>query len=72
MIKFFDFKRYFKLNDEISVKIDEVLSNGNFITGNEVQKFESKFGKYIGTKNGLGVNSGFDALFMAIKALDIK
>lgn len=73
MIKFFDFKReYSKLNDEISVKIDEVLSNGNFITGNEVQKFESKFSKYIGTKNGLGVNSGSDALFMAIKALDIN
>ncbi len=32
MIKFFDFKReYSKLKDEINVKIDEVLSNGNFI-----------------------------------------
>jgi dTDP-4-amino-4,6-dideoxygalactose transaminase len=73
MIKFFDFKReYSELKDEINIKVDEVLSKGNFISGNEVQDFESKFSKYIGIKNGLGVNSGSDALFMAIKALDIN
>jgi dTDP-4-amino-4,6-dideoxygalactose transaminase len=73
MIKFFDFKReYSGLKEEINIKIDEVLSKGNFINGNELQDFESKFSKYIGTKNGLGVNSGSDALFMAIKALDIN
>jgi dTDP-4-amino-4,6-dideoxygalactose transaminase len=73
MIKFFDFKReYSELKEEINVKIDEVLINGKFISGNELQDFELKFSKYIGTKNGLGVNSGSDALFMAIKALDIN
>ena len=73
MIKFFDFKReYFELKEEINFKIDEVLSKGNFIGGNEVKDFESKFSKYIGTKRGLGVNSGSDALFMAVKALDIN
>jgi dTDP-4-amino-4,6-dideoxygalactose transaminase len=73
MIKFFDFKReYLELKDEINVKVDDVMSKGNFIIGNEVQEFESRFTKYIGIKKGLGVNSGSDALFMAIKALDIN
>ena len=73
MIKFFDFKReYLELKNEIKIKIDEVLRDGNFINGNEVEDFELKFSKFIGTKKGLGVNSGSDALFMAIKALDIN
>jgi len=72
MIKFFDFKReHSELKDHLNVIIDNVLNNGSFIIGNEVQKFESQFSEYIGTKYGLGVNSGSDALFMAIKSLDI-
>jgi dTDP-4-amino-4,6-dideoxygalactose transaminase len=72
MIKFFNFNReYSELKDNIYINIDKVLKNGNFIMGKEVKKFETQFSKYIGTKYGLGVNSGSDALFMAIKALDI-
>ena len=73
MIPFFDFKNeYSKLKEEFNIKINEVLSSGTFIIGNEVQNFESEFSRYIGTKYGLGVNSGSDALFMAIKSLDIS
>jgi dTDP-4-amino-4,6-dideoxygalactose transaminase len=72
MIQFFDFKReYSKLKEELEVRINSVLSSGTFILGNEVQNFESRFSRYLGTKYGLGVNSGSDALFMAVKSLDI-
>ena len=72
MIEFYDFKReYNELKNEIHKKIYDVLRSGNFIEGNEVKNFESRFSNYIGTKYGIGVNSGSDALYMAIKALDI-
>ena len=72
MIKFFDFKReYSYLKEDLNILIDNVLKKGYFIDGNELQRFESRFSKYIGTNYGLGVNSGSDALFMAIRSLDI-
>ena len=51
--------------------MDEVFSKGNFVGGRELDKFESKFSNYIGSSHGLGVNSGSDALFLAIKSLKI-
>lgn len=72
MIKFFDFEReYSKLNNEILEKINSIIKKGNFINGEEVKSFESNFSEYIGSDYGLGVNSGSDALFMAVKSLDI-
>lgn len=72
MIQFFDFKReYSQLKTEINEKLEVVLSKGNFITGEEVKNFETQFSNYLGTQYGLGVNSGSDALYMAIKALGL-
>lgn len=73
MIPFFDFKReYSQLKNEINKNIENVLYSGSYISGNEVQEFEVNFSNYIGTKYGVGVNSGSDALFIAIKSLDIN
>jgi len=72
MIQFFDFKREnVQLKNEINEKFNDVLNRGSFIDGKEVENFESNFSNYIGTNYGLGVNSGSDAIFMAIKALNI-
>jgi len=40
-----------------------------FRGGEEVQKFEKEFAKFIGVKHALTVNSGTTALFVAIKAI---
>lgn len=58
--------------NEILEAIKEVMLKGNFILGNEVEKFEKAFSTMIGTKYAVGVNSGTDALILAMKALDIK
>ena len=72
MISFFDFKReYSQLKVEINERIQNVFKNGIYVGGSEVKNFESKFTRYIGTDHGLGVNSGSDALYMAIKTLNI-
>lgn len=48
-----------------------VLESGRYILGNEVQKFESEFAKFIGSDYCVGLNSGLDALILAFRALDI-
>lgn len=51
--------------------VNETISSGRFIGGNEVQNFESKFADYLGVKNVIGVGNGYDALVIALKALGI-
>ena len=51
--------------------IKEGLQKAQFILGPEVQGFESRFAKFCGTNYALGLNSGTDALFLALKALEI-
>jgi len=47
------------------------LESGWYIFGEETENFEDEFSDYIGSKYGIGVNSGSDALFLAVKALGI-
>jgi len=53
-------------------KINKVMTKGVFILGNEVTLFENSFKHYIGSKYCVGLNSGLDALILAIRALNIK
>jgi dTDP-4-amino-4,6-dideoxygalactose transaminase len=72
MIPFIDLKsEYAEINEEIAQAVQRVIKSGWFILGEEIKKFEEEFSKYIGTKYGIGVNSGSDALFLALKALGI-
>jgi dTDP-4-amino-4,6-dideoxygalactose transaminase len=48
------------------------MTKGSFILGEEVRKFEDEFSKFINIKYCVGLNSGLDALILALKALDIK
>lgn len=48
-----------------------VLRSGWYVIGNELTKFEDEFASFIGMKYGIGVNSGQDALILAIRALGI-
>lgn len=59
------------LRQEYLEAIDRVLKNGNFILGDEAAAFEQKVAEYLGIKYAVGVNSGFSALVLALKALGI-
>lgn len=59
------------IKDKLLLAIDKVLTKGNFILGEEVFEFEKKFASYCGAKYAIGVNSGTDALFLALKVLNI-
>lgn len=72
-VQFIDFSEQYKLvRDEVDTGIKRVLEKGNFILGQEAKDFESSFAKYCDVAYGVGVNSGTDALYLAVAALGIQ
>ena len=57
--------------DEIQAAIHRVLKSGRFILGPEVKAFEQEVAEYLGVKHAIGVNSGTDALVIALRALGV-
>jgi len=49
----------------------KVMASGQYILGPEVEAFEKEFAFYLKTKNTIGVNSGTDALKLALKACGV-
>lgn len=49
-----------------------VLESGWYILGKEVSEFEKEFASFVGSKFCVGLNSGLDALILAVRALGIK
>ena len=74
MIKYFDLQKTNR--DLIKQNLTEfnilLKKKKNFILDELVNRFEKNFKKYIGSKYSIGVNSGTDALIIALKALDVK
>ena len=72
MIKNWEYlSEYKEIKEEILKAVDEVFSSGWLILGSKVKEFEEAFSKYCSLKYGVGVNSGTDAIFLALKALNI-
>lgn len=64
-------KEYISIREELNRNIQRVLNSGFYVLGEEVRKFEEDFSKYTGTNYAVGVNSGSDALFLALKSVGI-
>jgi dTDP-4-amino-4,6-dideoxygalactose transaminase len=72
MIAAFDATRDYRLHrDAYLAAIDRVLGSGRLILGPETDAFENEFADYVGARFAVGVNSGTDALSLALMALDI-
>lgn len=59
------------LKEELTAAFEEVLTTGNFVGGEAVKTLEEEVADVCGSKLGIGVNSGTDALLLALRALDI-
>ena len=71
-MQFLDLKaQYQSIKKEIDRAVKNVLDNCNFILGPEVENLENKIAKYCGTKYGIALNSGTDALFLSLKGLGL-
>jgi dTDP-4-amino-4,6-dideoxygalactose transaminase len=72
-INFNQLDRVYKKNQFLFLnKFNKIMKKGIFILGNEVLEFENSFKNFIGSKFCVGLNSGLDALILALRALNIK
>jgi dTDP-4-amino-4,6-dideoxygalactose transaminase len=63
--------QYVSYKNEIDEVISRVLDKGRYILGDEVDAFESEFAAYLGTRYGIGVGSGTEALHGALRACGV-
>jgi dTDP-4-amino-4,6-dideoxygalactose transaminase len=64
-------KRWLEERAELEPIIARIFASGHFISGDEVDCFESEVAAYLGVKHAIAVNSGTDALIFALRVLDI-
>lgn len=73
MIRYIDLALQHKnQKEEIIEALKGVLERGDFGLGKSIDEFEKKIAEYCGTKYAAAVNSGTDALTLAMMALGIK
>lgn len=71
-IPFVDLKaQYRQIKDEVDPAVLAVMQRGDFILGGAVTEFERQFAEYCGVKYCIGVDSGYSALELMIRAYDI-
>ncbi|NDJ16395.1 aminotransferase class I/II-fold pyridoxal phosphate-dependent enzyme [Myxacorys almedinensis] len=68
----FDLSEQFKtIGSDINQAVLEVLASGRYIGGATVENFEHQFATYIGNSECVTCNSGTDALYLALRSLNI-
>jgi dTDP-4-amino-4,6-dideoxygalactose transaminase len=72
MIPILDLRaQYEALAAQLQAAVAETMAGGQFILGPQVKKLEADIAAYCGTAHAVGVNSGTDALYLALRALGI-
>jgi len=72
MVPFLDLIRQDRrIKRELLSATQRVYEKGRFILGKEVSNFEREFSHYCGVQYGVGVGSGTDALYLALKTAGI-
>lgn len=72
MVEYTNLKANYELYDsEYEEAVLRTTQSGWYILGPELDRFEDSFAKYLGVKHCIGVNSGTDALILAVRALGI-
>ena len=59
------------LKDELLSAVARVIDHGMFVMGDEVAEFEHRFAELCEVRYAVGVNSGTDALIMALEVLGV-
>lgn len=64
-------RQYELIKDKANAAVLDILSSGRYVGGEAVATFEQEFANYMGVSECVSCNSGTDALFLALKALNI-
>ena len=59
------------IRGEVERAVRALLDRGDFILGDEVQRFEADYAAFIGTRHAIGVGTGLSAIELALRAFDI-
>lgn len=60
-----------EIKEEMIRKFESIYDSGWFVCGTECELFEKEFAAYVGVKHCIGTGNGLDALYLALKALEI-
>jgi dTDP-4-amino-4,6-dideoxygalactose transaminase len=63
--------QYRTLADELHTAVQQTMAAGQYILGPQVKQLEARIAEYLGVNHAVGVNSGTDALYLALRALEI-
>lgn len=61
-----------EIKDQVGQKFNDIYDKNIFLYGNEVKLFEKEFAEYCEVKFCTSCGSGLDALYLILRALDIK
>lgn len=64
-------KLYLTLKDDLDAAYFEVMTKGDLIDRGQLKQFEENLASFVGTKYAVGLNSGYDALHMSLRAAGI-
>ncbi len=64
-------QQYAVLKGEIDSVMQQVAADAHYILGPNVKAFEQEMAEYCGSRYAIGVGSGTDALYLALRALNI-
>ncbi|MCX6357593.1 MAG: DegT/DnrJ/EryC1/StrS family aminotransferase [Candidatus Aureabacteria bacterium] len=63
--------QYRELGPEVEPVVRDIMADGRFILGPEVEGFERAFAGFCGVGHAVGVSSGTDAIHLALEALGV-
>jgi hypothetical protein len=63
-------REYSEYKTDIDKAIQKVLSQGRYILGKELERFEERFADLVGTKYAVGVGNGYDAIYISLMMIE--
>lgn len=62
---------YAALKEELDAAYFDVMSKGALVDREHLRSFEANLAKFVGTKYAIGLNSGYDALHLSLRAVGV-
>src|SRR5262245_61353760 len=71
-VRFVNYRQQYRdIGAELETTFRDVLSRGDFILRQDLRDFEQEVARYVGVAHAVGVNTGTDALYLAVRAAGI-
>lgn len=70
-VPFIDYRKLYSEYPGVDAAMKKALVNGRLILQEDVEEFEKRFAEFLGVKHVVGLNSGTDALLLALVAAGV-